>query len=72
MTAEVSKTKAPKIDRLDYILIEVGWKNGFKHTIPCRGFDVKGLSTFLDGLTMVEYHKPKVVTEKQYNKRLSW
>ena len=64
--------KPKKIDRLDYIMIEVTWKHGFQHTIPCRGRDVKGLSEFLNGLSMVDNHKVKVVTEKQYNKRLSF
>ena len=67
-----TKKPTPKIKNDDYILVHVEWNHGFKHTLPCRGRDLKGILELFKSFTTVKSYTPKVVTEKQYQKRLSW
>jgi hypothetical protein len=54
-----------------YFLIQVNWKSGFRHTIPCRGvLQLKTEIRLLGDLTMLESFKYKEITEGQYKKRM--
>lgn len=59
-----------KISRDSYIFIDVTWKGGFKHTVPCRGYNLKSQLAFNDSLFWVESHHWYVVTEEQYQEKL--
>ena len=54
--------------RDDYYQIDVKWKHGFKHTIYCRGYNLKSWLNFQDSIFWIETVTHKQITEKQYNK----
>ena len=49
-----------------YYFIEVTWKSGFKHKVPCRGYGLKSQMAFNDSLFWVESHYFYEVTQKEY------
>jgi hypothetical protein len=53
-----------------YYFIDVTWKSGFKHTIPCRGYNLKSEIAFNDSLFWVESFNYYEVTEQQYEEKL--
>lgn len=54
------------IKRDDYIFLDVTWKTGFKHIVPCRGFNLTSQVKFSSTLEYVSDVTYRVVTEKQY------
>ena len=54
------------IKRDDYIFISVTWETGFKHVVPCRGFNLQSQLKFSESLNYVKSFTYKVVTEKEY------
>ena len=55
------------VEKQDYIFIDVEWQSGFKHIVPCRGYNLQSQLEFNKSLTYVKDFKWRVVTEKQYN-----
>ena len=49
-----------------YYFIDVTWKTGFKHTIPCRGYRLKSQFAALQGLFWVSEFLHYEVTKEQY------
>ena len=54
------------IKRDDYIFLNVTWETGFKHIVPCRGFNVQSQMKFSASLDYVKDVTYRVVTEKEY------
>ena len=54
------------IKRDDYIFLDVTWKTGFKHIVPCRGFNLQSQLNFSSSLEYVQKVTYRVVSEKQY------
>ena len=53
-----------------YYLIDVTWKGGFKHKVPCRGYQLKSNMAFHDSLFWIESHIHHEVTKEQYEEYL--
>ena len=58
------------IKREDYIFIDVEWKSGFKHTVPCRGYNLQSHIKFTESIFWIKGFKWRVVSEKEYIKKL--
>ncbi len=58
------------ITRDDFVFIDITWKGGFKHTVPCRGFNFKSQIEFTKSIFWIEKFTWRVVTEKEYNAKL--
>ena len=58
------------IKRDDYIFIDIEWKSGFKHTVPCRGFNLQSHIKFNESIFWIKQFTWRVVTEKEYNAKL--
>ena len=58
------------IKKDDYIFIDITWKSGFKHTVPCRGFNLKSQLEFTKSIFWIDKFTWRVVTEKDYNAKL--
>ena len=56
------------VPRDGYYQIDVVWKDGFKHNIKCRGFNLKSMLDFQKSIFWIESYKYKQITEKLYNK----
>jgi hypothetical protein len=54
------------IKRDDYIFLDVTWETGFKHIVPCRGFNLQSQLKFSSSLDYVKSVTYRVVPEKQY------
>ncbi len=54
----------------DFIFIDIEWKSGFKHTVPCRGFNLKSHIKFNESLFWIKEFTWRVVTEEEYNTKL--
>ena len=48
-------------------MIDVTWKGGFKHSVPCRGFNFKSLMKFQESLHYIEAYTYRIVTQKEYD-----
>jgi len=59
-----------KINSSAYYFIDVTWKGGFKHIVPCRGYGLQSQLRFNDSLIYVESAEPREVTEEEYNNRI--
>lgn len=59
------------VEKQDYIFIDVEWQGGFKHVVPCRGYNLQSQLAFNKSLNYVKDFKWRVVSEKQYN-ALMW
>lgn len=58
------------IKREDYIFIDVKWKGGFKHTVPCRGYNLQSHIKFNESIFYIESFTWRTVTKKQYEDRV--
>ena len=54
--------------RDNYYQIDVVWKDGFKHKINCRGYQLKSMLDFQASIFWIESYKYKEITQQQYNK----
>lgn len=54
----------------DYIFIDVTWKSGFKHTVPCRGYRFKSETKFIESLFWIEKYTWREVTQKDYEDKV--
>ena len=59
-----------KVNSSAYYFIDVTWKGGFKHIVPCRGYGLQSQLRFNDSLIYVESAEPREVTEEEYNNRI--
>ena len=57
-------------NRDKYFFIDVIWKGGFKHIVPCRGFNLKSQLAFNDSIFWIESHSHYEVTKEQYEEYL--
>ena len=55
--------------RDSYYFIDVTWKSGFKHTVPCRGFRLKSELEFNKSIFWIESIEYYEVTQKQYEEK---
>lgn len=55
--------------RDSYYFIDVTWKSGFKHTVPCRGFRLKSELEFNKSIFWIESIDYYEVTQKQYEEK---
>ena len=53
-----------------YYFIDVTWKSGFKHIVPCRGFNLKSELTFNQSLFWIESINYYEVTKEQYEEKV--
>ena len=53
-------------NRDKYYFIDVTWKGGFKHIVPCRGYNLKSQLAFNDSIFWIESHSHYEVTKEQY------
>lgn len=58
------------VNRDGYYFIDVTWKDGFKHKVPCRGYGLKSQLAFNDSLFWIESHSFYEVTKEQYEEYL--
>ena len=58
------------IKRDDYIIIDITWKSGFKHSVPCRGFNLKSQIEFQKSIFWIESYSYRVVTKKEYEESI--
>lgn len=49
-----------------YYFIDVTWKSGFKHTVPCRGYNLKSEIAFNQSIFWIESIHYYEVTKEQY------
>ena len=59
-----------KVSSNAFYFIDVTWKGGFKHIVPCRGYGLQSQLRFNDSLIYVESAEPREVTEEEYNNRI--
>jgi hypothetical protein len=59
-----------KVSSNAFYFIDVTWKGGFKHIVPCRGYGLQSQLKFNDSLIYVESAEPREVTEEEYNNRI--
>lgn len=52
-----------------YYFIDVTWKSGFKHTVPCRGFRLKSELAFNESIFWIESIEYYEVTKEQYEEK---
>lgn len=53
-----------------YYFIEITWKSGFKHIVPCRGFRLKSEIEFNRSIFWIESYHYYEVTKEQYEERV--
>ena len=53
--------------RDSYLMIDVTWKGGFKHSVPCRGYNLKSQIKFQESLHYIDSFVPRIVTQKEYD-----
>ena len=58
------------IKRDDYIFLDVTWETGFKHIVPCRGFNLTSQLRFSQSLDYVKSVTYRKVTQKLYEEML--
>ena len=54
------------VSRDGYYIIQVKWKSGFTHKVPCRGYGLKSEMAFNDSLFWVESHFFYEITQQEY------
>ena len=52
-----------------YYFIDVTWKSGFKHTVPCRGFRLKSELAFNESIFWIESIEYYEVTKEQFEEK---
>jgi hypothetical protein len=52
-----------------YYFIDVTWKSGFKHTVPCRGFNLKSEIAFNQSIFWIDSIHYYEVTKEQYEEK---
>lgn len=53
-----------------YFFIDVTWKDGLKHTVACRGYNLKSQMMFHDSIFWIDTYKYYEVTQKQYEDKV--
>lgn len=53
-----------------YFFIDVEWKDGFKHTVACRGYDLKSQIKFHDSIFWIETYKYYEVSQAKYEEKM--
>lgn len=56
-----------EVTRESYVLIDVTWQGGFKHSVPCRGYNLKSQIKFQESLQYIEAFTYRIVTQKEYD-----
>lgn len=59
-----------KVSSNAFYFIDVTWRGGFKHIVPCRGYALQSQLRFNDSLEYVDSAEPREVTEEEYNNRI--
>lgn len=54
------------VNRDGFYFIDVTWKTGFSHKVPCRGYSLKSQMAFNDSLFWIESHSFYEVTQQEY------
>ena len=58
------------IEKDDYIFMHVEWIGGFKHTVPCRGYNLKSQINFTKSLSYIKDFFYVVVTKEEYDNKV--
>ena len=58
------------VTRDSYIFMEVEWLSGFKHIVPCRGYNLKSQINFTKSLQYVKDFSYRLVSAKDYEDRV--
>lgn len=53
-----------------YYFIDITWKSGFKHTVPCRGYNLKSEIAFNDSIFWIDSFIYYEVTKEQYEEKV--
>lgn len=53
-----------------YYFIDVTWKSGFKHIVPCRGYNLKSEITFHENIFWIDSFIYYEVTKEQYEEKV--
>jgi hypothetical protein len=58
-----------------YFFVDVVWKKtgktkAFKHTVPCRGYNLKSQLNFNDSLFWVDTHSYREVSKQEWEKKV--
>lgn len=53
-----------------YYFIDITWKSGFKHTVPCRGYNLKSELAFNQSIFWIDTFNYYEVTKEQYEEKL--
>lgn len=53
-----------------YYFIDITWKSGFNHIVPCRGYNLKSEIAFNQSLFWIEKFHYYEVTKEQYEEKL--
>ena len=57
-----------KVSRDAYFAIDVVWEGGFKHTVPCRGYNLGSQIKFQESLQYIKKFTIKEITKIKYEK----
>lgn len=55
-----------KVTSASYFCIDTIWKSGFKHTVPCRGYNLKSQLKFNESIFWIESSNWYEVTKETY------
>lgn len=58
------------VNREDYIFMNVVWNTGFKHIVPCRGFNLKSWLQFQESLSNVKSYDWYIVSKDEWEERV--
>lgn len=53
-----------------YYFIDITWKSGFKHTVPCRGYNLKSEIAFNESIFWIDSFVYYEVTKEQYEEKV--
>lgn len=59
-----------EVKREDYVFIDVTWKGGFTHTVPCRGYNLKSQLDFNKSIFWIKEFTWRVVSQKEYEDKV--
>ena len=57
-----------KVPSDGYYAIDVIWEGGFKHTVPCRGYNLGSQLRFQESIDYIKKFTYKTITKAKYEK----
>ena len=59
-----------EVKREDYVFIDVTWKGGFTHIVPCRGYNLKSQLDFNKSIFWIKEFTWRIVSQKEYEDKI--